>query len=395
MTRDELLSRLAAVLEDKPIQAASSSIDSDPASQQAVSESEDPRVDDPPPSSPVSSRTPAQADTSTTVQDLLSDRRNRLEAERKDREAAEKAERIAKAKIRREEAEAEAAKTQSGPYEKKELSYAEQQRKRQRDARQERERILRLVENDKLERKEKEERRKALAREDANGASSTDGFTSVRQPESSKARSVASGESNQCAIQVRLLDGSTIKTRFPVKGTLRTSVRRWVDENRVDGDIPYTFKQILIPLPNRSITISEEEQDLRSLGLAPSATLVMVPIQEYTDAYGSTGQGILSRGLSMGYGVLSSGAGMMTGALRPLLGAAGQTAPTQESERTANPSTVQARPGEPRDDVHRNGLSSVNIRTLQDQRNSHDDQQLYNGNQVRQTSKHPRIMLTN
>ncbi|KAI9716089.1 MAG: hypothetical protein M1812_005516 [Candelaria pacifica] len=381
-TRDELLSRLEAVLGERSTRIVSSESSSQ-SSQEQYNESEIPPIDEPSVPRAEPPQAPSHADTSTAVQDLLSDRRIRLEAERKQREAAEKAERIAKAKTRREEAEAEAAQSASGSLEKKEPSYAEQQRKRQRDARQERERILRLVENDKVERKEKEERRKALAREDANGDPITIGSSRVLQPQSSN--SMEDGPlsgSNQCAIQVRLPDGSTIKRRFPVNSTLRTGVRHWVDNMKIDGDTPYTFKQILIPLPNRSITISEEEESLQTLGLAPSATLVMIPVQEYTDAYGNTGQGLLSRGASVGYGILSTGVGIVTGALRPLLGAVGQVAPTQESEVTTNLLPGQLPLRETRDDAHRRRLSDINFRTLRDQQDSQENRELYNGNQL-------------
>jgi hypothetical protein len=46
---------------------------------------------------------------------------------------------------------------------------------------------------------------------------------------------------------------------------------QWIDEQRTD-DTPYVFKQILSPLPNRNISITEEVMDVKSLGLMPSAT---------------------------------------------------------------------------------------------------------------------------
>ena len=46
----------------------------------------------------------------------------------------------------------------------KQATYAAQQRKRQQEAKLERDRILQQIEHDKAERKEKEEQRKALAR---------------------------------------------------------------------------------------------------------------------------------------------------------------------------------------------------------------------------------------
>ncbi|KAI9819196.1 MAG: hypothetical protein M1827_007352 [Pycnora praestabilis] len=315
---------------------------------------------------------------SLTVQNLLNYRRQRLETEKRRQEAAEKAERVASAKVRREEVEAEAAKAPLGSTKAQESSYVQQQRKRQQDARMERERVLRLVENDKAERREKEECRKALARVEADTTASTNEAATKTLP--NKSNSLSPFSSRDCAIQIRLLDGSTIRSRFSADKTLRTDVRRWIDEQRLDSDVPFTFKQILSPLPNRAITISEEEQNLQSLGLIPSTTLVLIPVQGFTSAYGSSAPGLLSRCLSAGYGVASSGVGMVTGALGTFLGA-GQTTLTQQPAAVV-PATGHTLQSDNPDETPRNARSNINIRTLRDQQDDNDDHQLYNGNQL-------------
>lgn len=252
----------------------------------------------------------------------------------------------------------------------KQATYAAQQRKRQQDAKLERERILRQIEHDKAERKEKEEQRKALARAEVQEKDDSALADEQLKNEINRPRPTRSKE---CAIQVRMFDGSNIRHKFSSDATLRTDVRAWIDKERLDGDIPYTFKQILTPLPNRTLSISDEEESLQSLGLTPSATLVMVPVQGYTAAYDH--QGLVSRGAATGYSVISGGAGMITGALRTILGFGQADVPTNESGD--NPAGGDTAP-EPR-----GAGSSINIRTLRDQREGRDDHQLYNGNQVR------------
>ena len=315
---------------------------------------------------------------SSTVTGLLAERRQRLEQQRRAREAAEKAERAAKAKARREAAEAQVTETAPDSKRAKEIKYAKDQRKRQQEARQERERILRLVEHDKAERKEREERRRALASAEAEEDATSD--------EQSVPEKVLGSSSAECAIQVRLVDGSTIRSRFPATATLRANVRPWVDGSRPDSDVPYTFKQILTPLPNRMLSISEEEESVRALGLMPSATLVLFPIRGATDAYGTAGQGLVSRGISTGYGLVWSGVGMVAGALGTFLGV-GTPAPTQDDDGEDNV--------DPACQVNRGGASqagsagprsNINVRTLRDQDGRRDDRQFYNGNQVGQYS---------
>ena len=307
-----------------------------------------------------SSREPSQ-----TVQNLLADRR-RLEIDKTEKDAAEKAERLAKAEARRQAINAvpDSAKA-------KQAKYAQQQRKRQQEAKLERERIVRQIEHDKAERREKEERRRALARAEVEGKDGADGL--VDQQLFDEVNAPQSMNSNACAVQVRLFDGSTIRNKFPSNQTLRTNVRGWLDEQRSDGDIPYTFKQILSPLPNRTLSISEEEESLQSLGLSPSATLVMVPVQGYIAAYGGN-QGIVSRGASVGYSVVSAGAGLVTGALGTVLGL-GRAAPQDVREANAAEGALEG--SEPK----ANGSGS-SFRTLQDQREDRQDHQLYNGNHV-------------
>lgn len=298
---------------------------------------------------------------SQTVQNLLADRRRRLEIDKKEMDTAEKVERKAKAEARK-----EALVVAPDSAKAKQATYAAQQRKRQQEAKLERERILRQIQHDKAERKEKEERRKAIAKAEAEGTDGAGGLDD--QQLASEVNFPKSTRSKDCALQVRLFDGRTVRSKFAFDQTLRGDVRPWIDQEKSD-DVPYTFKQVLTPMPNRTLSISEEEENLQSLGLPPSATLVIVPVQGYTAAYNG-GQGVVSRGASAGYNVVSAGAGIVTGALGTFLGLGRATAPAE----------VPA-PGDAEADAT-GTRSGINIRTLHGQRDDQDNHQLYNGNQL-------------
>lgn len=323
----------------------------------------------------------------STVQTLLEDRRTRLEADKKAKEAAEKAERMAKATARRAEAEAAVAGANPDSVKAKQFGYAQQQKQRQQEARLERERIVREIENDKALRREKEGRRKALAKAETEGNDGAGGL--VDRQLSSESPAPMPIYSKVCAVQVRLFDGSTIRSRFTPQSTLSSDVRKWVDETRTDGDIPFTFKQILSPLPSRAVTISEEEETLQSLGLTPSATLVMIPVQGFTAAYNG-GPSMVSQGISAGYNVVAGGVGLVSGGVGMVAGALG----TFLGVGQARPAPTEADTGR----VTAHGATNTaarepatNIRTLRDRQENQDKQQLYNGNTVRAV---PSALLT-
>ena len=306
---------------------------------------------------------------SQVVENLLADRRRRLEVERKEKESAEKAQRKMKADARQ-----AAITADPNPVKAKQATFAQQQRKRQQEAKLERERILRQIELDKIDRKEREEQRKALASAETNENDGVGGLAN-QQLSGDLNRVSRPAIANECAIQIRMFDGSTIRNRFPAKSSLRTDVRLWVDKERSDGDQPYTFKQILAPLPNRTLSISEEEESLQSLNLLPSATLIMVPVQGYTTAYVGN-EGLVSRGAAAGYNIVSAGASLVSGTLGTLLGIGQATVPAERL--TADERRQQAVAHADASSVS----SGISIRTLHDQRDSQESHQLYNGNQV-------------
>ena len=315
-----------------------------------------PRAAAPPAASPRSeSRAP---------EETADEKKARLEAQKEAIEAKDAARRAAEIRARRDEIDGVASKSSS------DKKYAMMQKKRAQDVRDERARILKRVEDDKAERRDREAQRKAEAKAIAEGQPLPAGPSSVQQAKSTN--------SAECALQIRLFDGSTIRNRFPSSASLRNDVRPWIDEKQI-GDQPYNLKQVLSPLPNKNIETSEEEGTLQSLGLTPSATLILVPIAAYSSAY-EGGTGLVSRGVSAGYGIVSSGLGMVTGLLGGILGGGG-AAPAAEEQRPAPSSTPNSNP-------------SINVRTLRDQQSPRDDQQFYNGNAVSITACCAGIWLT-
>lgn len=184
----------------------------------------------------------------------------------------------------------------------------------------------------------------------------------------------------QYRLQVRLFDGSSVRSSFTPSQTIRGDVRPWVD-SQLEATRPYNLKHILTPLPNRTLTIAEEEQTLEELGLGSTANLVMVPINTYTEAYSNSGASLPVRAVSSAYGLVSSVVGTATGLVGSLFGYV-QPAPESQTAQSTEP----AQPGDsnmPRTARARPNVSGgLNIRTLHDQREQRDDSQLYNGNQV-------------
>ncbi|MCJ1383258.1 hypothetical protein MMC17_006371 [Xylographa soralifera] len=298
------------------------------------------------------------------VQRVLEERKRRLEIDQRHKAVAEKAQHLAKQEARRVEAEAAAPDSARA----KQASHAQQQKKRRQELMQERERILSVIENDKVERKHKEALRKALVEAKTRDNDRADGL--IAQQLTSEMSHSRPQTSPDCVLQVRLFEGTTIRSRFPPEQNIRDNVRKWIDEQRTDSDTPYTFRQVLAPKPNQAISISEEEQSLQSLGLTPSATLIMVPVQGYTAAYAAN-RGYLSEILAAGFNVISDGVSWIAGAMLTFLGIGAVETNLPKSHGTTQAPTEDTQVG-----------STSTIRTLRDQQKSKDSQHFYNGNQV-------------
>ncbi|KAI1811671.1 hypothetical protein GGS20DRAFT_561914 [Poronia punctata] len=172
-----------------------------------------------------------------------------------------------------------------------ERDHANEIKLKKQQANEERQRILKRIEDDKRARKEREAEERRARQFLASDAKADDGSHQTTSIPLSR-RTPKAGQGDHCNLQVRLLDGSTIRTRFPSDKTLNQDVRKWIDEERTDGDAPYSFRIVLTPLPNKVIAPEEELKSLLSLGLTPSATLVLIPTR-HSVAYAHAG-GVLT-----------------------------------------------------------------------------------------------------
>lgn len=193
---------------------------------------------------------------------------------------------------------------------------------------------------------------------------------------------------SQYRLQVRLFDGSSVRSSFTPSQTIRNDVRPWLDDQMTDDHRPYNLKHILTPLSSQTLSIAEESQTLEDLDLGSTATLVMVPVQNYTDAYAGAGSSLPVRGISAAYNLVSSAAGTATGLVTGLVGSIMGYGSTQTGE--PGPSDSTSDPSSSADSSRRLRSAGPNIHTFRDQQDEHGNSQLYNGNQVRQCDVSPK-----
>ena len=261
--------------------------------------------------------------------------------------------------------------------------------KKQRENAEELARVKARIEQDKAERKAQAEARKAEREQERKAESQTSS-----QPRTSTRGSQAQNVN----LNVRLFDGRTIRSTFPRTASLEKEVRKWIDEEFAKLDLddpniknralpPYFFRHILAPQPSRELSAGDENQTLGDIDLAPSATLVLVPVKGYSDAYsGGSGTNLLAgttTGLVSGaFGLLSSTVGYAGGILGSFLGT-GATAPQPSQGQAVGSGSGSGSGSGESSRPEREEQASIRVRTLADQRAREPrSQQFYNGNQV-------------
>lgn len=255
-------------------------------------------------------------------------------------------------------------------------------RKKKQEEKDEVARIQARIEADKAERKAQAEARKAERERLAESSPlSTQTFS---------ATSTKGSQAKEVNLNVRLFDGRTIRSTFPRSATLQNDVRPWVDEafaaraeNQSERHPPYYFKQILAPLPSKELSAGDEAEAMGDIDLAPSATLVLIPVKGYTEAYSGGGgvvggvvggvTGIVGGAFNLAY----NSVGYVGNALGSIVGIGGsETQPGQQTQAGRTLSDT-ARPDTP------TNAANIRVRTLADQRDREPrSQELYNGNQV-------------
>ncbi|KAJ8104448.1 hypothetical protein OPT61_g10751 [Boeremia exigua] len=259
------------------------------------------------------------------------------------------------------------------------------QKKKREDA-EELARIKARIEQDKAERKAQAEARRAERAQER---------TTDAPAQSRTTTSTRGSQSQTVHLNVRLFDGRTIRSTFPRTASLEKEVRKWIDEEfaKLDSDDaniqnrelpPYFFRHILAPQPSRELSAGDENQTLGDIDLAPSATLVLVPVKGYTDAYSGSGTNLLAgttTGLVGGaFGLLSSTIGYAGGILGSFLGTGSAAPQPNQGQAVGGGSGSSGQPGSSRPESEEQ--AGIRVRTLADQRAREPrSQQFYNGNQ--------------
>jgi hypothetical protein len=253
-------------------------------------------------------------------------------------------------------------------------------RRKKRQEAEELARVKARIEADRAGRRAQAEARKVERERERN--------TEAQNETQSRATSSRGSQAKVVNLQVRLFDGRTIRSTFPRTASLQDAVRRWVDEEfgklaSDDPNInnkqlpPYYFRHILPPQPSRELSAGDENQSIGDIDLAPSATLVLVPVKGYTEAYSGSPGGVVgsATGLVGGaFGLLSSTVGYVSSTLGSVIGYGS----TPVADAPTGQTTVSREQPPPSADV-----ASVRVRTLADQRaREPSNQQFYNGNQV-------------
>ncbi|KKF93558.1 UBX domain protein [Ceratocystis platani] len=158
---------------------------------------------------------------------------------------------------------------------------------RQRNAQlAEKKRILQQIEDDKLARRQRAADRSA--------AKLTPGAVATALASAPSSSISRSSNDAMAALQVRLQDGTSLRSRFSRDTTLAGDVRDWVSRERAAKGLPdsaYQFKLVLTPQPNRLLDGADEDKPLHAIGLTPSATLVLVSTSGASSAYANTAAG--------------------------------------------------------------------------------------------------------
>jgi hypothetical protein len=303
------------------------------------------------------------------VAGVLAERAARLTAQREAAAAEERRKReIAKGK-KKAEREDEAQREGAGLPPSDTKKHAETLRRKKQEDGEARKRIQKRIEDDKAARRAEKAQRAAereMERKAALGIADEEDSVVVEKASSMPTSSSSASKPTRtetCALQVRLLDGTSLKRRFPSSNSLK-EVRSWIDESREDGTHPYTFKLVLTPLANRILDVTEESESLASLGLCPSATLLLLPVDKYSAAYAEATGGPFLRLLAYFMIFINWIATMLSTVMSPVLPRSRQS-----------DSSAPQRSGISRDQETRRGTSRE-----QDARQK--DYQLYNGNSV-------------
>lgn len=152
--------------------------------------------------------------------------------------------------------------------------HLEEVKKQRKMAKEERERIMQLVQADRAE-------RRAMDLHSDRNDNIQDNIKDLNKL-----------RGKTCVLMIRLTNSSTLTAQFDSKETLN-SVRKWVDDHRTDGDCLYAFHR---NIPRVSFSDSEELKSLEDLQLLPRSVLILKPLEtSYTNVAEAKGPGLLGK----------------------------------------------------------------------------------------------------
>ena len=138
--------------------------------------------------------------------------------------------------------------------------YHEEVLKERKAEREERDRILKLLEAD------KEERKAAQSHAIATEVEQMEVRDNIKDPKRL--------HTENCVLQIKLTNSETLTRSFKSNDMLN-EVRTWVDVNRTDGDHPYVFHR---SIPRMTFSESDEMKTLEQLELTPRSALILQPL---------------------------------------------------------------------------------------------------------------------
>jgi hypothetical protein len=261
-------------------------------------------------------------------------------------------------------------------------SWAETQRKRNHQARQDRDRILAQIHADRQERKSREAFRKQTQQSNV----SVD--DAPRTPLSTVRSSQQLSNASHASIQIRLVNGELIRSSF-ASSAPASELQTWIEDHfRSTGTtLPaYRLKHLPgPPLPARTIDIVDESsKSLLELDLAPSATLVLLPISGSVNAYSHNEGGFVGFIMSILIWIL----GVLVAPLKWIGLAGGSPASEkqkQETEALGNRTGSSSSTGTDQEaKAGKLKAKGVKVRTITEMNADAEQEarQLYNGNQL-------------
>ncbi|VDN50158.1 unnamed protein product [Dracunculus medinensis] len=138
--------------------------------------------------------------------------------------------------------------------------------------------MRKAIEDRKREKREDEAARKRVLEQirlDKESRKFADQMKNLSSSSAVERISIPKVDSEFCCLQIRLPDGSVMKEKFKSVETL-AAVYTWIEMNRTDEPQHHYPFSLMTPFPRKVYDGEDREAPLKSLGLCPSASMVIV-----------------------------------------------------------------------------------------------------------------------